>query len=244
MWPHKEATNSSMFLKLEFKGKNTGTGEHTLHTIHHFMCRNSNPALLGTNMFSWTPKSLWTLYGLAHWGKEKVLGQAMTPDTIHWWTVKILQLVDAFWLFSGLCSVVVISRVGSTARSTGRTSPGTAAPQGLWKHTRVPQAQESLFSQPRGKPQWNSHFSEESLTYGLYSHVPCNHLHCFLSHQKMLLSRFLMKNFLCFHFPKTSCRNVQMQMSICSTKLKGGMVAVGLKNERKNLYTGYKNHEA
>lgn len=151
------------------------------NTIHHFnMCRNSNPALLETNMSWWTSKSSWTLYGLAHWGKETVLGQAMTPDTIHWWTVKILQSVDAFWLSWGLWSVVVISRMGSTALSTGRTSPGTAAPQGLWKHTSVPQAQGSPCSAPRGKPQWNSHSSKESLPYGLYSYVQCDHLHCFL----------------------------------------------------------------
>lgn len=70
-----------------------------------------------------------------HWGKEAVLGQGMTPDTIHWWTVKILQLIDAFWLSWGPWPVAVICRMGSTALSPGRISPGTAAPQGPWKQT-------------------------------------------------------------------------------------------------------------
>lgn len=41
--PHKEATSSSMFLKLEFKGKKTDTGEHTMEHNPPFqhLCRNS-----------------------------------------------------------------------------------------------------------------------------------------------------------------------------------------------------------
>lgn len=59
--PHKEATSSSMFLKLEFKGKKTDTGEHTMEHNHHFNISvgtlNFNPALLDTNMLLGTSKS-------------------------------------------------------------------------------------------------------------------------------------------------------------------------------------------
>lgn len=59
---------------------------------------NYNAALVEMKMFLWTSKSSRILQGLACWGKGMVSGQATNPDTIYWWTVKILQFINAFWL--------------------------------------------------------------------------------------------------------------------------------------------------
>lgn len=137
--------------------------------------------------------------------------------------------------------MVVISRMGSTAPSTGRTSPDCSSTGPLKTYqsasgTRVPaQNPEESHS---GIP--TSLKNHSHMGFIVLSDVTI----CTVFSLANATSRFLMKNFLCLHFPKTSCRNVEMQMSVCSTKLKGGMVAAGFKKERNNLYTRYKKHEA
>lgn len=178
---HKEATNSSMFLKLKHKGKNTDTGEHTIQHNPPFqhMCRNSNPDLLETNMLLWTSKSSWTLYRLAHWGKETVWGRQ--------WHNSVMDSKDPA---VGWCILTVLRAVISGSdQQNWQYSPihredlsWHCSSPGPLKPSQCASGMRDSPLEPRGEPQWNSHFPEESLPYGLYSDIWRDHLTCFLSY--------------------------------------------------------------